>query len=132
MDTVAARGHFQNIIQGGVGVPILIISLLAMLILPLPTLLLDFLFTFNIILALLVLLAGIYCRRPLDFAVFPTILLVATLLRLTLNVASTRIVLLNGHAGTDAAGAVIKSFGEVVIGGELYGWVCDFCDFSDN
>lgn len=77
----------------------------------------GYIFTFNIALSLVVLLAVIYSERPLDFAVFPTVILVATLLRLALNVASTRVVLLNGHNGTDAAGQVIKSFGEVVIGG---------------
>lgn len=88
-----------------------------MMMLPLPPFLLDIFFTFNIALSLVVLLAVIYSERPLDFAVFPTVILVATLLRLALNVASTRVVLLNGHNGTDAAGQVIKSFGEVVIGG---------------
>jgi len=84
-----------------------------------PTLLLDILFTFNIALALIVLLVSIYTRRPLDFAAFPTVLLIATLLRLALNVASTRVVLLEGHEGGDAAGNVIEAFGSVVIGGNL-------------
>ena len=88
-----------------------------MMMLPLPPFLLDIFFTFNIALSLVVLLAVIYSERPLDFAVFPTVILLATLLRLALNVASTRVVLLNGHNGTDAAGHVIQSFGEVVIGG---------------
>ena len=101
----------------GVGTPILILVIMAMVILPLPAFLLDILFTFNISLALVVLLAGIYSRRPLAFASFPTILLIATLLRLALNVASTRVVLLNGRDGTDAAGQVIKAFGEFVVGG---------------
>ncbi|MET1254776.1 flagellar biosynthesis protein FlhA [Aliikangiella maris] len=101
----------------GLGTPILILVLLAMMILPMPTLLLDILFTFNISLALVVLLATVYATRPLDFAVFPTILLVATLMRLALNVASTRVVLINGHTGAGAAGQVIESFGSVVIGG---------------
>ncbi|TEW51691.1 flagellar biosynthesis protein FlhA [Psychromonas sp. RZ5] len=90
-----------------------------MVILPMPTLLLDILFTFNIALALIVLLVSIYTRRPLDFAAFPTVLLIATLLRLALNVASTRVVLLEGHEGGDAAGNVIEAFGSVVIGGNL-------------
>ncbi len=90
-----------------------------MVILPMPTLLLDMLFTFNIALALVVLLVSIYTKRPLDFAAFPTVLLIATLLRLALNVASTRIVLLEGHQGGDAAGHVIEAFGSVVIGGNL-------------
>ena len=91
--------------------------MLAMMVLPLPPLALDLLFTFNIALSLMVLLAAVYALRPLDFAVFPTILLIATLLRLALNLASTRVVLLEGHTGTDAAGQVIKAFGEFVVGG---------------
>ncbi|USE39609.1 flagellar biosynthesis protein FlhA [Endozoicomonas sp. SCSIO W0465] len=89
---------------------------LGMVTLPMPPFMLDAFFTFNIALSLLVLLVSVYTLRPLDFAVFPTILLVSTLLRLALNVASTRVVLLNGHTGPDAAGKVIQSFGEVVIG----------------
>jgi len=92
-------------------------ALLAMLILPLPPWLLDTLFTFNIVLAILILLVAVSAKRPLDFSVFPTVLLIATLLRLALNVASTRVVLLEGHNGADAAGQVIQAFGEVVIGG---------------
>jgi flagellar biosynthesis protein FlhA len=99
------------------GVPILLLTLLAMMTLPVPPFILDVLFTFNIALSLVVLLVGVYALRPLEFAVFPTILLVATLLRLALNVASTRVVLLEGHQGGDAAGKVIEAFGEVVIGG---------------
>ena len=107
----------QNIFSKGVGTPILLVMLLGMMILPLPAFLLDVLFTFNIVFALLVVLATIYCDRPLDFAIFPTVILLTTLMRLALNVASTRVVLLYGHTGTDAAGQVIKSFGEVLIGG---------------
>jgi len=99
------------------GTPVLLLSLLAMMTLPIPTFMLDLLFTFNISLALVVVLAAVYAQRPLDFAVFPTILLVATLMRLALNVASTRVVLMNGHTGPGAAGSVIESFGSVVIGG---------------
>ena len=99
------------------GIPLLLLSVLAMVILPLPGWLLDALFTFNIVLSILVLLVSVSARRPLDFSVFPTVLLVATLMRLSLNVASTRVVLLNGHEGADAAGKVIQAFGEVVIGG---------------
>ncbi|WED43750.1 flagellar biosynthesis protein FlhA [Legionella cardiaca] len=101
----------------GLGTPLMLIIMLSMMILPLPAFFLDILFTFNIALSLIVLLAVIYSDRPLDFAVFPTVILLATLLRLSLNVASTRVVLLHGHTGTDAAGQVIQSFGEVVIGG---------------
>ena len=110
-------GQARGLANGNLGVPFLLLSLLAMMILPIPAFLLDVLFTFNIALAIVVLLVSIYSLRPLDFAVFPTVLLVATLLRLALNVASTRVVLLYGHEGGDAAGKVIEAFGEVVVGG---------------
>lgn len=100
-------------------VPILLLCVLAMVILPLSPIVLDILFTFNIVLAVLVLLVSVNSKRPLDFAIFPTILLIATLMRLTLNVASTRVVLLNGHEGPGAAGKVIEAFGQVVIGGNF-------------
>ncbi|HZH06903.1 MAG TPA: FHIPEP family type III secretion protein, partial [Lautropia sp.] len=100
-------------------VPLLAVAVLAMLLLPLPAPLLDFFFTFNIALSLLVMLVAVYTVRPLDFAVFPTILLVTTLLRLSLNVASTRAVLMHGHTGTDAAGKVIEAFANFLIGGNL-------------
>ncbi|MGI9286956.1 MAG: flagellar biosynthesis protein FlhA [Pseudomonadales bacterium] len=103
--------------QGNIGVPLLLLTILGMMILPVPAFLLDVLFSFNIALAIVVLLVAVYAMRPLDFAVFPTVLLVATLLRLALNVASTRVVLLEGHNGGAAAGKVIEAFGEVVIGG---------------
>jgi flagellar biosynthesis protein FlhA len=103
----------------GLGVPLLVIAILAMMVLPLPPFLLDLLFTFNIAASLVVLLASVYAARPLDFAAFPTVLLLATLLRLSLNVASTRVVLLHGHTGTDAAGKVIESFGTFLIGGNF-------------
>src|SRR5687767_3928379 len=90
-----------------------------MMVLPLPPLLLDFLFTFNIALAIIVLLVAITTLKPLDFAVFPTVLLLTTLLRLSLNVASTRVVLLNGHTGPDAAGKVIEAFGHFLVGGNF-------------
>tara|TARA_R110001599_G_scaffold57631_2_gene158597 strand:+ start:33849 stop:35942 length:2094 start_codon:yes stop_codon:yes gene_type:complete len=111
------RSNLAGLRHGSLGVPILLLVMLGMMMLPVPPFLLDVLFTFNIALALVVLLVGAYALRPLDFAVFPTILLVATLLRLALNVASTRVVLLYGHEGGDAAGKVIQAFGEVVIGG---------------
>ncbi len=101
----------------GLGTPILLFMMLVMLVLPLPPFILDLLFTFNIALAMIVLLVSVYAGRPLDFAVFPTVLLIATLLRLALNVASTRVVLLEGHGGTAAAGRVIQAFGEFVVGG---------------
>lgn len=99
------------------GVPLLLLVILGMMTLPVPPFLLDVFFTFNIALSIVVLLVGVYAMRPLDFAAFPTILLTATLMRLALNVASTRVVLLHGHDGGDAAGKVIQAFGEVVIGG---------------
>ncbi len=102
-----------------IGAPVVIVLVLAMMILPLPALLLDLLFTFNIALSLLVLLVASYSIRPLDFAVFPSVLLVTTLLRLSLNVASTRAVLMHGHTGTDAAGKVIESFANFLIGGNF-------------
>lgn len=107
----------QLLAKGQLGIPLLLMTILAMVILPIPPMVLDMLFTFNIVLALLVMLVSVYSKRPLDFSVFPSILLVATLLRLALNVASTRVVLLNGHDGGAAAGKVIEAFGDVVIGG---------------
>ncbi len=103
--------------KGNLGIPFLLLLVLGMVTLPMPPFLLDTLFTFNIALSIVVLLVCVYSMRPLDFAVFPTILLITTLMRLALNVASTRIVLLHGHEGGDAAGKVIEAFGEVVIGG---------------
>jgi flagellar biosynthesis protein FlhA len=97
--------------------PLLIIMILAMMVLPLPTIVLDLLFTFNIALSMIVLLVALYTLRPLEVSVFPTILLVTTLLRLSLNVASTRVILLEGHTGADAAGKVIEAFGHFLIGG---------------
>ncbi|WP_163833153.1 flagellar biosynthesis protein FlhA [Spartinivicinus ruber] len=117
MDKAAVVEGLKGVGRGSFGVPLLLLALLAMMTLPVPPFILDVLFTFNITLSLVVLLVSVYTLRPLDFAVFPTILLVATLLRLALNVASTRVVLLRGHEGGDAAGKVIQAFGEVVIGG---------------
>lgn len=99
--------------------PLFLMAILAMIILPLPPLVLDVLFTFNIVLAVVVILVSVSARRPLDFSVFPTIILATTLMRLTLNVASTRVVLLHGHEGTASAGRVIEAFGNVVIGGNF-------------
>jgi len=101
------------------GVLLLVISMLMMIIFPLPSFFLDILFTFNIALSLIILMVSVYVLRPLEFSIFPTVLLITTLLRLTLNIASARIVLLHGHQGPDAAGQVIKAFGEVVIGGNF-------------
>ncbi len=101
----------------GIGVPMVLMMILAMVIIPMPPIALDMFFTFNIALSLVVLLVVVYTQKPLDFGVFPSLLLVATLLRLALNVASTRVVLLEGHTGGDAAGKVIEAFGSFVIGG---------------
>lgn len=97
--------------------PLLIIMILAMMVLPLPPFVLDLFFTFNIAVSIIVLMVSLYTRNPLDFAVFPTILLITTLLRLSLNIASTRVVLLEGHTGPDAAGKVIEAFGHFLVGG---------------
>mgnify|MGYP000739350546 FL=1 len=101
----------------GVGTPLLVMAALGMVILPMPAWLLDVLFSFNIALSLVVLLITVYTLKPLEFGSFPSVILIATILRLALNVASTRVVLLEGHEGTDAAGKVIEAFGSVVIGG---------------
>ena len=97
--------------------PVFIVLILAMLVLPLPPFALDMLFTFNIALSIMVLLVGLSTKKALDFAAFPTVLLLSTLLRLSLNVASTRVVLLEGHTGPDAAGKVIEAFGHFLVGG---------------
>jgi flagellar biosynthesis protein FlhA len=117
MSSTAPALNFGALIRSGIGVPVGVLAVLAMIILPLPPLALDVLFTFNIALSLVIVMAVFYVSRPLEFGVFPTILLLATLLRLALNVASTRVVLLHGHTGSHAAGKVIESFGEFVIGG---------------
>lgn len=101
----------------GLGAPIIVLALMGMVILPMPPILLDALFSFNIALSLVIILVCVFTQRPIDFGIFPLVLLVATVLRLALNVASTRVVLLDGHEGGDAAGKVIQAFGEVVIGG---------------
>ena len=111
----------QNFIRraGLVGMagPVLIVMILAMMVLPLPPLLLDILFTFNIAISIMVLLVSMNTNKALEFAIFPTVLLITTLLRLSLNVASTRVILLEGHTGPDAAGKVIESFGHFLVGG---------------
>ena len=117
MDQTAIFNNLRGLGRGSLLIPLLLLVVLAMMTLQVPPFLLDVLFSFNITLAIVVLLVGVYALRPLEFAVFPTVLLVATLLRLALNVASTRVVLLHGHEGGDAAGKVIEAFGAVVIGG---------------
>ncbi len=104
-------------LKGGAGAPLVVLGMLAMVTVPLSPLVLDAFFTINIALSLVVLLAVVYVKRPLDFSIFPSVLLMVTLLRLALNVASTRVVLLHGHQGSAAAGHVIESFGNFVIGG---------------
>ncbi len=116
-EQVAVLNTLRNVSRQGLGAPLLLMVIMAMIVVPLAPFVLDGLFSFNISLALVVLLVTVYTRRPLDFALFPTILLMTTLMRLALNVASTRVVLLEGHTGPDAAGQVIKAFGEFVIGG---------------
>ncbi len=113
LDQPTKRANFLS----GLGTPAIMLMMLAMIVLPLPATALDFLFTISIALSIMVLMASVYATRPLDFGVFPTVLLLATLMRLALNVASTRVVLLNGHTGTDSAGRVIEAFGEFVVGG---------------
>ncbi len=112
-----ALATFGEFARNGLGVPVVVMAVIAMMVLPLPAFLLDIFFTFNISLSLIILLAVIYVNRALEFAAFPTVLLGATLLRLGLNVASTRIVLMNGHTGAHAAGHVIAAFGQFVVGG---------------
>jgi flagellar biosynthesis protein FlhA len=109
----------RDLLRAGIGVPAGVLAVLAMVVLPLPPLALDVLFSFNIALSIMIVVAVFYVARPIDFGVFPTVLLLATLLRLALNVASTRVVLLRGHGGPGAAGHVIQSFGEFVIGGNF-------------
>ncbi|WP_313148450.1 flagellar biosynthesis protein FlhA [Stenotrophomonas sp.] len=104
-------------IRQGLGAPLIVLALLAMVVVPLAAPVLDALFTFNIAISLMVLLAVVYVKRPLDFTIFPIVLLVTTMLRLALNVASTRVILLHGQNGHEAAGKVIAAFGEFVIGG---------------
>lgn len=118
MNTSALLKFLKNSLKlRGLAGPILIVMILAMMVLPLPPMLLDILFTFNIAVAVMVLLISMNTTKALDFLSFPTILLITTLLRLSLNVASTRVVLLQGHTGPDAAGKVIESFGHFLVGG---------------
>ena len=119
MKSAVTWADIKNIKNFNIGILVLIIAMLLMTILPLKPFLLDLLFTFNITLSLVILMVCIYIGRPLEFSIFPTVLLVTTLLRLTLNIASTRVVLLHGHTGPGAAGEVIRAFGEVVIGGSF-------------
>src|SRR5579859_4691553 len=119
--TAAPTGmpSLREMLRAGLGVPMGVLAVLAMVVLPLPPMALDVLFTFNIALSIVIMMSVFYVSRPVEFGVFPTVLLVATLLRLALNVASTRVVLLHGHTGPGAAGRVIQAFGEFVIGGNF-------------
>ncbi len=119
MDLTLILNKIKQSVSSGIGVPIAILALLSMVVVPLPPFLLDVFFTFNIALSLVVLFVTLYSKRPLDFAIFPTVILLTTLFRLSLNIASTRVILLDGHNGGDAAGKVIESFGEFVIGGNF-------------
>jgi flagellar biosynthesis protein FlhA len=118
------RQDMSKIELSGLGIPIIVLLIISMLVLPLPSFLLDFLFTFNILLGVVIIMIAINSSKPLDFSAFPAILLLATMLRLGLNVASTRLVLVRGHEGPDAAGKVIEAFGEFVIAGNyLVGFI---------
>ncbi|MDN5753077.1 MAG: flagellar biosynthesis protein FlhA, partial [Nitrosospira sp.] len=118
MNTIAKLNYvFSGVHARSLTGPLLILMILGMMVLPLPAFLLDMMFTFNIALSIMVLLVSIHTHRPLEFAAFPTVLLLTTLLRLSLNVASTRIVLMEGHTGPDAAGKVIEAFGHYLVGG---------------
>ena len=112
------RQTFNGFSMASLGMPFIILLIMSMLIVPLPTLLLDLLFTVNILTGLIIIMVSVHVSRPLEFSSFPSILLLATMLRLSLNVASTRVVLVNGHQGPEAAGDVIAAFGEFVIGGD--------------
>ncbi|MCX7163111.1 MAG: flagellar biosynthesis protein FlhA [Betaproteobacteria bacterium] len=116
-DTLTLQGFLGRLNIRQMLAPLLIVLILSMMVLPLPPFVLDVFFTFNIAISVMVLLVAMYTMKPLDFSIFPTVLLVTTLLRLSLNVASTRVVLLHGHNGPDAAGKVIEAFGHFLVGG---------------
>ena len=117
--SLSAQGLLARINVTQLGAPVLILMILAMMVLPLPAFVLDVFFTFNIAISVLVLLVAVNTQKTLEFSVFPTVLLVTTLLRLSLNVASTRVVMLEGHTGPDAAGKVIEAFGHFMVGGNF-------------
>ncbi len=118
LNTLKLNGHNRGHAKLMAG-PVLILMVLSMMILPLPPIILDMFFTFNISLSIMILLVAMFTRKPLDFAAFPSVLLFATLLRLALNVASTRVILMHGHTGADAAGQVIEAFGHFLVGGNF-------------
>ena len=111
------RQNLSKFDYTGLGLPAMVLLIMSMLVVPLPALMLDILFTFNIAISLLIIMIAIGTRKPLEFSSFPSVLLFATMLRLGLNVASTRVILVNGHEGHEAAGKVVAAFGEFVIGG---------------
>jgi len=119
VDIELVKSNFRTLGWKNAGGPVMMVMLLGMIMIPLPAILLDLFFTFNITLSLIIIIVVIYTVKPLEFAAFPTVILITTLLRLALNVASTRIVLMEGHTGGDAAGKVIEAFGEFVIGGNF-------------
>jgi len=119
MKSLQALGGKYGALAQGIAAPLLVVAILALMVLPIPPWLLDTFFTLNIAVALMVMMVAAYMIRPLDFAAFPTVLLLTTLMRLSLNVASTRVVLLEGHTGPGAAGAVIEAFGHFLIGGNF-------------
>ncbi len=127
MTTLSLSTIRQNLTKfdySGLGIPALVLMIMGMLVLPLPPLLLDFLFTFNIVASLVIIMIAISTTKPLDFSAFPSVLLFATMLRLALNVASTRVILVHGSEGQDSAGKVIAAFGEFVISGNyLVGFI---------
>lgn len=130
MTTLTFADIKQNLIKFSykdLSIPALVLLIIGMLVLPLPPFLLDVLFTFNIASSLLIIMIAISTKKPLDFSSFPSVLLFATMLRLALNVASTRVILVNGHEGPETAGKVIAAFGEFVIGGN---YVVGFIIFS--
>ncbi|MBT5228657.1 MAG: flagellar biosynthesis protein FlhA, partial [Methylococcales bacterium] len=117
MDASAIRANITGALRNGVGAPVILVLILSLVIVPMPPMALDLFFTFNIAISLSVLMVVIYSPRPMDFSAFPSVLLITTLFRLGLNIASTRVILLEGQNGTQAAGKVIDAFGDFVIGG---------------
>ena len=114
----AAKGFMGRVLAGGeLVIPLTFVVVVIVMIIPLPTVMLDLLLTVNIAVSLIILLVAMYTLKPLEFSTFPSVLLVTTLLRLSLNVASTRLILLHGHEGSAAAGHVIQAFGNFVVGG---------------
>ena len=129
MNSIKLPVWMNKLASRNIAAPAIIILLLSMMILPLPAVVLDVLFSFNIAISIMVLLIGLQTKKALDFIAFPTVLLMTTMLRLSLNVASTRVVLAEGHNGPDAAGKVIEAFGHFLIGGNytVGNSICNHC-----